>query len=177
MFTNHTVKKTQMLVELSLFTALTLILARFASINLAAVRIGFSFIPIMICGIRHGAIPAACAAGMADFLGAMLFPFGVYHPGITLCAVLTGFLYGLFFSKRITLQRIGGFLCCNTLFVSLGLMSLFLHQLYETPYWTILLQRLPNSLLNAAIAGTLLIVFQKGPLESVFRRPAFNRAV
>lgn len=81
---------------LALLVALQIVLSRFLSINTAGLKIGFSFVPIVVAAALFGPIPAAIVNALADFLGAVLFPIGPYHPGFTVCAALTGLVYGWF---------------------------------------------------------------------------------
>ncbi len=86
---------------LALLIAMEIVLNRFLSINNAGWKIGFAFVPIVVAGALFGPVPAAIVNALADFLGAMLFPIGPYHPGFTLCAACTGAIYGLFlYSKK-----------------------------------------------------------------------------
>lgn len=86
---------------LALLVALEIVLNRFLSINTAGWKIGFAFVPIVVAGALFGPVPAAIVNGLADFLGAMLFPIGPYHPGFTICAACTGAVFGWFlYSKK-----------------------------------------------------------------------------
>ncbi|MGN1346104.1 MAG: folate family ECF transporter S component [Eubacteriales bacterium] len=84
---------------LALLTALQIVLSRFLSINTSGLKIGFAFVPVVVAAILFGPISAAIVNALADFLGAILFPIGPYHPGFTICAALAGILYGLFLYK------------------------------------------------------------------------------
>lgn len=79
--------------------ALEVVLNRFCSINTTAVKIGFSFVPIVVAANLFGPVTAGVVYAAADLVGAMLFPIGPYHIGFTLCAGLMGFVYGLFLYK------------------------------------------------------------------------------
>ncbi len=92
--------KLRMFVQVSMLIALSVVLARFLSINTIYVRIGFGFVPVVVCAIMYGPAWAAVTAGIADFIGAVLFPTGAYFPGFTLTAMLTGIIFGLFLYKR-----------------------------------------------------------------------------
>ncbi len=85
---------------LALLIAVEVVLNRFLSINTNNLSIGFSFIPVVVAAALFGPIPAAIVNGMADLLGSILFPRGTIHLGIVACAVLTGFVYGLFLRSQ-----------------------------------------------------------------------------
>ena len=80
----------------AVFVALEIVLNRFLSINTHGWKIGFSFVPVALCAILFGPLWAGGVNALADFMGAMLFPIGTYHPGFTVVAFITGMVYGLF---------------------------------------------------------------------------------
>ncbi len=92
--------KTRDLTTLATLIALEVLLTRFLSIETPTVRIGFGFIPIMICGMLYGPWVAGGTYAIADLIGVMLFPKAGFFPGFTLSAFIIGFLYGLFFKKK-----------------------------------------------------------------------------
>ena len=71
------------IVYLGVLTALEIVLNRFLSINAWNIKIGFSFVPIVVAAILYGPIAAGIVAALCDFLGAILFPIGAYFPGFT----------------------------------------------------------------------------------------------
>jgi len=81
---------------LALLVAVEIVLNRFCSINTMGLKIGFSFVPIVVTASLFGPVHAAAVYALADLLGAILFPIGPYHPGFTLCAALMGLVYGFF---------------------------------------------------------------------------------
>ena len=85
---------------LSLLTASEIVLNRFLSINTMGIKIGFSFVPIVIAAYLFGPVYAGITYALADFMGAILFPIGPYHPGFTVSAFLMGLSYGLFLYKK-----------------------------------------------------------------------------
>lgn len=80
--------------------ALEIILSRFLSIATPITKIGFSFLPLALGGMLFGPIWGGIIAVIADIMGATLFPIGVYFPGFTLTAFLTGAAYGMFFYRK-----------------------------------------------------------------------------
>lgn len=85
---------------LALLVALEIVLNRFCSINTMGLKIGFSFVPIVAAANLFGPLHAAAVYALADFLGAILFPIGPYHPGFTACAALMGFVWGWFLHSK-----------------------------------------------------------------------------
>jgi len=86
----------------AMLIAMEVVLNRFCSINTMGLKIGFSFIPPVVAAMLYGPVISAAVYGIADFIGATLFPIGPYHPGFTLCAALMGVVYGLFLYRRET---------------------------------------------------------------------------
>jgi len=93
-------KKIRILVFSAFLVALEIVLNRFCSFNTLGLKIGFSFIPGVIAAMLFGPIAAAAVNGVGDFLGAILFPIGPYHPGFTVCAALMGLVSGLFLYRK-----------------------------------------------------------------------------
>lgn len=85
---------------MSLFIALQVILTRIFSITLPTVRISFQFLPLALTSAMFGPLYGALAAIIADLLGFALFPKGIFFPGFTLTAGISGILYGIFLYKR-----------------------------------------------------------------------------
>ena len=98
----HTEKRISVrtITYLALLVALEIVLNRFCSINTMGLKIGFSFVPIVVAAALFGPVPAAVVYGLADLLGAILFPIGPYHPGFTVCAALMGLVWGVFLHPK-----------------------------------------------------------------------------
>jgi ECF transporter S component (folate family) len=79
---------------------------------------------------------------MGDFVGAILFPVGVYFPGFTLTAFMRGVVFGLFLHKKQTGIRILGTVAVNQLILSLLLNTLWISLLYDSPYGALFLTRI-----------------------------------
>ncbi|WP_058486648.1 folate family ECF transporter S component [Defluviitalea phaphyphila] len=94
---------TKILVACGLLTGISIVLTRMFSYviplgGLPALRIGFGSIPITISGILFGPIAGALTGGVADLLGFMINPMGgPYIPGMTITAMLGGFLPGIIY--------------------------------------------------------------------------------
>ena len=97
---------THRLVLMAMFVAVQIILSRFLSINLWNLKIGFSFIPIVLAGILLGPLSAGLVGLVADVLGATLFPIGAFFPGFSLTSFITAFGYGFFLHKNQSMKNI-----------------------------------------------------------------------
>ena len=128
----------------AMMTALAVVLNRFCSIHTAGWTIGFAFVPVAMTAILYGPAAAAVVGGLADLVGALLFPFGPYFPGFTATAALMGAVYGLFLRRD---QRIGSILLAvgvHEFALSLLLNTLWISVLYSSPFLPLLVSRLPQ---------------------------------
>ena len=107
--------KTKHMVWMGILIAVSIVLSRFLSFSAWNVKIGFAFIPIVIGAVLFGPVQGGIAAAAADFLGAILFPIGMYFPGFTVTAFLTGLTYGILLHKNRSMFRIA----CAVLIVQL----------------------------------------------------------
>ena len=92
--------KIKKIILAGLLLATTIVLSRFLSIKTPILVISFSFIPVMLSGILLGPWWTMFIAGLADLIGALLFPFGAYFVGYTITALLMGFIYGIFLQRK-----------------------------------------------------------------------------
>lgn len=99
-FFMQTISKTKKIILSALLLALTIVLSRFLSFNVQLLSIGFSFVPMALAAIWLGPKYAAIICGLADLIGALLFPFGTYFIGFTISAICKGLIYGLVLYKK-----------------------------------------------------------------------------
>lgn len=140
--------------------AMDVILARFLSINTPITRIGFAFIARAIAAIVLGPLQAAAVGGIADFIGAIVFPSGAYFPGFTLTAAMIGLIYGLFLHKKVTLPRIVGAVVTSQIVCSLGLNTLWLTVMTESSFFALLSTRLIQAVVTGAAQIVTIFVLQ-----------------
>ena len=165
----------QKLVIMGVLVAMEIVLSRFLSFNTWNTKIGFGFIPIAAAAILLGPVEAAVCGGLADFLGATLFPIGAYFPGFTATAALTGLIFGLFFHKEQTPLRVVPAVLINQFILGLLVNSYWISMLYGSPFKELLATRITQSVILSIvqIAGIL-------ALANVLRRikpslPAMER--
>ena len=132
---------------MSLLIAMQVIFTRFLSINQWNMRIGFGFIPLVIAAVILGPIRVAIVAGIADCIGAILFPSGPFFPGFTLTAVLMGLVFGLFLYKKQTIVRVVLAVAVNQLILSLLLNTMWISILYGTAFYKLV----PTRLIQCAV--------------------------
>ncbi len=147
------------LVCLALLTALQVVLSRFLSIQLWNIKIGFSFVPVMLAANLYGPVGGALVYGVGDLIGALLFPSGAYFPGFTLTAVICGVIWGIFLKGRVTAFKA----VLSVLLVQVGcsflLNSFWISYIAGVPYTSQLAVRWPLNLGNAAVHLAFIFLF------------------
>ena len=147
-FIKHTNSKPSLrvLCPVAMFIAMTFVFERFLPIvSLPTMRITLAFIPMMCVGMLFGPIWGALAFGAADILGWPIMGLPPI-PLIFISRMTVGFLYGLILRRKdlriwphsiinaLSTQVIGGMI----------LTTLGLSQLFGTPYFPLLVSRLPQ---------------------------------
>ena len=159
------------LVILSMLTAMEIVLNRFLSINAWNLKIGFSFIPVVVAAMLYGPAGGACVAALGDFLGAILFPIGPYFPGFTFTALLTGIVFGLFLRRKQTPLRTVIAVLINQLGLSLLLNTFWISVLYKSPYFPTLLSRIPQCAVLIPVQIALILAFSHALRRLKFQKP------
>jgi len=134
----------QRITVLALLLATEIVFARFLSISMPIVRIGFAFLPLALAAYLYGPVGGMIVGGLGDFIGATLFPTSgsAYFPGFTATAILTGFCFGLFLHKQLNLKRIIFAVLTTQIICGLLLNSLWLSIITGTPYIKVFLFRI-----------------------------------
>ena len=150
------------MLQVALLVAVEIVLSRFCSISTPFLKIGLAFLPLAVCGMLFGPVWGLIAGGLADFLGAILFPIGPYFPGFTLSTALTGLVFGLCLYRRNTgWLHIALAVAVNNFVISLFVTTFWIHLLYGSSYLGLLLPRLGQNLLLAPIEFVLIKLVQK----------------
>ncbi|MBE6823734.1 MAG: folate family ECF transporter S component [Ruminococcaceae bacterium] len=131
----------------SMMLALRIVLGMFSNFTLSFapfVKIGFSFLPIVIVAYLYGPVCAAIVSGVGDILSIVLnnpTAFSIM-PGITLCYVFEGIILGvvLYEQKNSVKRIIVAFILVLTL-CRLPLNTLVLHFMMGIPYLELLIYR------------------------------------
>ena len=166
----NTKQNIEMLVVLALLTALDVIMGRFLSINSTFFKLDTSFIPMVIAAYFYGPIGAMAVAGLGDFIGALLFPFGPYMPHFTISAAITGIIFGLALKGKPNLIKVILAVVPSQIICSLMLNSLFLELLYgNVIFWIRFVQTLLAT--PVQIIVTYLVIKKVVPLIKIKRIP------
>lgn len=152
---------TKSIVTMGVLAAIEIILSRFVSINAWNIKIGFSFIPIAIAAMLLGPFKAGIVAAISDFIGAILFPIGVYFPGFTLTAFFTGFVFGVFLYRNQNTIRIILAVSINQLIFSLVVNTFWISVLYGSPYGPLFLTRITQTAVLIPVQLIILWVLSK----------------
>ena len=151
----------QKLVILGVLVAMEIVLSRFLSFNTWSTKIGFGFIPVAAAAILMGPVEAAVVGGLADFLGATLFPIGAYFPGFTATAALTGLVFGLFFHKEQTPLRVIPAVLINQFILGFLVNSYWISLLYGSPFKELLATRVTQSVILSVVQTAGILVLAK----------------
>jgi len=150
------------LVSTGIFIALVIIFTHIFAIQTPFVRISFGFLPIALFAALFGPLRAALMAAAADLFGCLIFSPGLFFPGFTCSAALSGLVYGYFFYKKeITIKR--SVMACGLVFlaIDLGLNTLWLVLLYQKAASAFFLSRLLKSALLFPAHVSLIFMLSK----------------
>ena len=156
----------------AMMLALRVVLGIFSNFTLAImpfVKIGFTFIPIVITAYLYGPVCAAIVGGAGDILSIILANPTAFSitPGITICCVLEGLIYGavLYHTElklpTVIIAKVSVLVLCQ-----LPLNTLVLCFLMNMPYLTLLWYRMAV-LVPFAVVEVEIIMLIKKPLFAV----------
>lgn len=156
----------------AMMLALRVILGIFTNFTLAImpfVKIGFSFIPVVITAYLYGPVCAAIVSGAGDVLSLILANPTAFslNPALTACYIWEGIIYGVvlyhsrFMLKEIIIAKVAVLLLC-----SLPLNTLILSGMMNIPYFTLLLYR-AAVLIPFGVIEVLIIRLIKPLLERI----------
>ncbi|MGB9578028.1 MAG: folate family ECF transporter S component [Halothiobacillaceae bacterium] len=122
-------------------------------------EISFSFLPLAAGGLLYGPVVGGIMGILGDVLGYFVRPNGPFFPGFTLNALISGVLYGLFlYKKPVTWTRVIVVSALITVFINLGLNSLWLSMMYGKAFVVLLSARILKNAVMFPI-NTVLLMF------------------
>ena len=156
----------------AMMLALRVVLGIFTNFTLAFmpfVKIGFSFIPVVITAYLYGPVCAAIVSGAGDVLSLFFANPTAFslNPALTACYIWEGVLYGVilyhsaFTIKEIIIAKAAVLLLC-----ALPLNTLILSGMMNIPYFTLLLYR-AAVLIPFGVIEVLIIRLIKPLLERI----------
>ncbi len=131
----------------AMMLAVRVVLGIFANFTLAVVpfvKIGLSFIPVVIVAYLYGPVCAGIVGGAGDILSIILSNPTAFSitPGITVCCIIEGMIYGaVLYHAELTLRRIILAQAAVLVLCTLPLNTLVLSGLMGIAYPTLLLYR------------------------------------
>ncbi|MBP2636968.1 MAG: folate transporter [Firmicutes bacterium] len=163
---------TNTLIVSAIFVALIIIFTHVIAIQTPFVRVSFSFLPIALFAMLYGPLPGGTVAAIADILGCLLFSPGLYFPGFTLSAFITGMIYGYFLhNKKITLLNLSLASIVILLLVDLALNTVWLSLLYHKAASAFLFGRLIKCLVLLPVQIAAIYAICKPLLRYRIARP------
>lgn len=151
---------------MAMLIAVEIVLSRFCSVQAWNVKIGFAFIAPVTAAILMGPVQATVVAGVADFLGAIMFPIGPYFPGFTFNSCLNGLVWGLFLSKKPSIKKAAVAVGINQFIIGLFLTTLWISLLYGSSYVSLLPVRLTQACILFGVQFLTIVVLE----EVLFKR-------
>lgn len=148
---------TKVVTRAAILTAISIVLSRFLSIFISqTLKIGFSSIPLMLCGLMFGPLVGAMSGLAADLIGAMIFLGGQFHLGFTLSSILTAVIPALVKKYLIKDKKNSTLLIVVSVILTflvahLLLNSLWLTQLYGMTYPAMMISRAPKVIIEAIL--------------------------
>ncbi len=169
-------RRLRYLIFSAIMSAVSIVLGRFLSYNIWNMSIGFAFLPIMVTAFLCGPFWGGLSYSLADFVGALLFPFGPYFPGFTLTAFLNGFFFGLVgavdnreHKRSIFLISLLISLFLKEVLLSLLLNSLWISLLYGSPFSAVLISRVPLSAVMLVVQSAAGVIIRETLLPPLKR--------
>ena len=170
------VKKTRPIILCGFLLAISIILGRFAIKIEGLTIITASFVANSIAGMLFGPIFSSILAASTDVLNHFIAPKGEYFFGWTLDAFLAGIIYGVFLydksydinNKKQLLIRIILAKVIISIFINLGLGTLWLSMLRGKSYLALLLPRIIKEIILIPIHS--LILFYILPVVNKFKK-------
>lgn len=143
---------------IGILAAMEIILSRF-SVHTWNIKIGFSFVPIVVAAIIYGPVAGGLVGAVGDVVCAILFPVGAYFPGFTLTAFLTGAVFGFCLRKKVNVLNAAFAVLIAQGLISQCMNTYWISFLYGSPYAPLFVTRIYQTAAMAVIqfAGILLI--------------------
>ncbi|MDD7305251.1 MAG: folate family ECF transporter S component [Peptoniphilaceae bacterium] len=148
---------TKVIARAAILTAISIVLSRFLSIYLTeTIKVGFSSIPLMLVGLMFGPLVGFMSGFAADIIGSLIYLGGQFHLGFTLTSILTALIPALIKKYLIKDDNKSTILIIISVSITflishLLLNSLWLTQLYGTPYTAMVVSRAPKVIIEAIL--------------------------
>lgn len=145
---------------IGVLVALEIVLSRF-TIHTWNLKIGFSFVPVVVAAVFYGPVAAGLVGAIGDVLSAVLFPVGAFFPGFTFSAFLTGVVFGLMLRKKQNLPNILLSVALVQLCISQVMNTFFISVLYGSPFLALFATRMYQTLAMSVIQVVSIVLISK----------------
>lgn len=168
-------KALRALVLTAIFAALSIVLGKFAAINIGdTIRISFENLPIMLTSFLFGPVYGAACGLVADLLGCVLRGY-MLIPLITVASTLMGVIPALMkemlsFKRQTLSVMISGFtahVAC-----SMFIKTVALDAVYNTGFWALMATRAPLYAATALVESYLCALILKN--KFIKKNVSFN---
>ncbi|MEG1448878.1 MAG: folate family ECF transporter S component [Oscillospiraceae bacterium] len=161
-------KNLKSLIVLSLLIALNISLGIFTIPLPFGATVGISFVAIASAGYLFGPVCAGTAAALCDIIKYILHPTGPFNPGFTICAIIGGFIYGIFlYKKNVTIKNCIFAKVFIALIVNITLNTLFISLTYGKSFWGILPLRIVKNITCIPVETVILYHFLRFVIEPI----------
>ena len=153
--------KIRNLVFLAMLVAINVVFSRFTMINITqSTKFSFEVIAIAFAAYVYGMGGAVVVAGLGDFVGALVKPFGPYNPAYTVTAIITGLIFAIFLYKKLNAGRIIASVLATQVLCSMLLNTFWNALFYGTKgtLWESFIAMLSTRMTQFAIMTPLKIV-------------------
>jgi len=153
--------KIRNLVFIAMLVAINVLFSRYTMINIGLdTKFSFEVIAIAFAAYVYGMGGAVIVAGLGDFVGALVKPFGPYNPAYTVTAIITGLIFAIFLYKKLNIGRIIASVLASQVLCSLLLNSFWIALFSGTKetLWLAFIGKVSTRLTQFAIMTPLKIV-------------------
>lgn len=157
------IKSVRCITITAMFGAISVAIGSLTIMVTQYLKIGFTFLPNQFVYYLFGPVIGGVYGAAIDILVFILKPSGVFHPGFTFNAMLTGVIHGFILYKRpVSLKRIITSNAINMVIVNFCLTTYWITQLTGSKFFVIFPPRAIKSLIMLPIESILLFSVLKG---------------
>ncbi|WP_099975131.1 MULTISPECIES: folate family ECF transporter S component [Lactobacillaceae] len=164
--------KIQELTWMAVLIAMNVVLSKLVIGVSNIMQIGFGFVALALIGYYFGPFKAAIANVLADIIANTVFPsVGGFFWGFTLSALVAGVIYGLMLhNRKVTLLNSFLTTLLVVVIINLGMNTLWIHMMYQTPVTALLASRLPKEALSLIYQTAFIYIILRWVQNSRFNK-------
>ena len=164
---NHKTFTLRKLIVCAMLAALAIILDRFVPITFTeSLKVTLTFVPVVVAASFYGPVEGAVVWGIADLLGALMFPRGAYFPGFTVTSAIKGALFGIFLhtlrEKMHVVPRVTIPTVINNFIIGLVIDTFWISILYDSnSYLGYFVSRIPQFIIISVMNVVIIMILEK----------------